>query len=301
MDKNGKMVGHIDQPVYYVQPFQGDEIDLVDLWIIATNYKKIFLVSAFVLVTFSLIAVTIKFTPAYPFKSILELRSVPGEIGFAKSSASLIARTELSILPRMKAQTTDESLLEKIDSVKLSNPTGTGLILVDNLVLSGQEKAYADFHQKLLDEIIAGEVQRLLPVRQKMQTESLLIVQRINNIKADLSVLDREFEVRTASINAQFEEPDQSLKDLEKKIRVEKSPLQIDMELLSSQLSEIELQKKMLLPSIVLQSVMSDEPKGLSIVVVFVLAIFMSLFLALFVTMGVIFSQKVKQRRAGEG
>ena len=301
MENDRKIVGHIDQPVYYVQPFEGDEIDLVDLWIIATNYKKTFLVSAFVLVIVSLIAITIKFEPLFSFKSIVELESVASEFRFAESPASFITRVEFSILPRMLDQTTDEALLDRINSVKLSNPKDTNLILLDNVIPSDQEKEYADFHQKLIDEILANEDLRLLSVRQKIQTEILSTEQKINNLNVNLEVLERKFELRTASLKAEFDEPDRLLADLEKEIRVEKNPLRIELKLLSSRASALELQKEMLVPTIILQSAMSDKPEGRSRVKLTVLAVFMSLFLALFVTMGVVFSQKVKQRRAGEG
>ena len=107
-------------------------------------------------------------------------------------------------MPRMLDQTTDEALLDRINSVKLSNPKDTNLILLDNVIPSDQEKEYADFHQKLIDEILANEDLRLLSVRQKIQTEILSTEQKINNLNVNLEVLERKFELRTASLKSRI-------------------------------------------------------------------------------------------------
>ena len=300
MDGNKREVMPVDQPVYYVQQAADDEIDLVDLWIALTAYGKSFMLTALVFSVIGIVAVGLLHHDKYPLRSIIDMDSLVNQVGFNDSPSALITRIKLGILPRLKLHAANEEFSAGIDALKFSVPKQTNMIVLESITNQQDIEFYTTIHGQLIDEVVRNLETRALSVKKSLQKEIALKETQINDLKRESVLLNQEIQDR-AAISNELQISDAGLDHLKNEVELRESVLQKEMKLIVSELSELELRLAGLVPNIVLQASISDERSGMSAKLAYVLVVFVSLFLSLFVTLGRIFAQKVKQRRAGEG
>ena len=290
-------------PVYYVQPSESDEIDLVDLWITLSRHKKSFLTSALLLMAIGVLFVTLFYQEKYLLRSIIEIESVriydrPMQID---TPESIINRFEVAILPELVKSNLDNPVSGLLAATKASNPKDSKLVVIENKVPLSQQEIFTGFHDQLISEIFSDLDRKVSFAKNKLRTEIALNNNKIEEIRVNTKILDQELEERSSIIRQTSESPELLLRSLENEIAFKKQVIEKEIELLSSRVNQLLYELKHSGPRVLKRGSLAIKPSGLSRIGAYLLVIVGSLFLAFFVTVGVIFLQKVKQRRASEG
>jgi hypothetical protein len=165
-----------------------DEISLVDIWIILTKFKKLFLVSMSLLIVIGILLVNLLLGEKYQVSSVINTGMiVRGNVNVPiVSPSAVVTEINTSIMPELT-----KSYAEKygmgLFTTSVSNPRGTNLIVIENRVEESNRAAIAEFQQEIVSRIISDH-QKLYDVmspglKQGLAQERKVLSEIVNPLK----------------------------------------------------------------------------------------------------------------------
>lgn len=327
------------QPIYpqYLSGYERqDEINLVDLWIALLAFKRVFLLSLFVLIVLGIIAVTLLIAPKHTMSTVLGIARYNDET--IETPAAVINRINVLILPDLTKKLIVDNKMG-VFLTKVSNPKDTNLILIENKVAKENEALFSEFqteiglsvidaHRILLVDFNA-DLRRRISLEQGvgeleplsfndyinnyetgMQSSIELVKDRINELYSNnrtIQSIANQSKIASLQLLVQMSDNNQKIADLISKQLMLEQELSMkfsgyNLEFMQKQKIIIDLEKQVQteLTRISGSGKLSLAPVGLSPNKAYVIVIFLSLFLAFAVTLIAMFRAKVLKRLSEE-
>jgi hypothetical protein len=283
-------------PVVYTNPLQDDEIDLVDLWIVMWSYRKLFLSSVILVAVVGILCFELAYDPKSmsTVHSILEIESFidDGKRISIVDPDVLIKRIEYSKLPRFSSLGEFEQIKPLIMATSISRiKKGSGIVEIVTKVPAGEIADSSRFHGQLVDEILLELKESAELIKVGIQDNLFSAKRSIVNLRGLIIALEQDLPDGTDSQVAS----NQSLQD---EITLRKANIQSEIDILTERVKYLELSLSNTGSLVLLKAGVSGNPTGVAKPVAYSIILMLSLFLALFLTMGVIFARKVKERMA---
>ena len=161
---NQSASGTLSQPIAaYAYATQDEEINLIDVWVALTNYRKVFFSVFLLVLCLGLFFVFYTYKEKYSLVSMVQIGTFEQEntIMPLESPESLLSKINSSIIPRYSHQWMDAKQLKNIFKTETSNPKGSEIIVFSNKVKENDIELYSSY-QSGLAEIIIEDHQRLI-------------------------------------------------------------------------------------------------------------------------------------------
>jgi len=289
-------------PVGYANPRGDDEIDLVHLWIVMWSYRKLFLSSVILVAVIGILYFELFYNvkPTYSVRSVIEIESIidEGERISIVDSDVLIDRIKYSKLPRFSTLSEFEQIKPLIIQTRVSprrrvSPIrkGSDIVEIVTIVPASEIADSSRFHGQLVDEILL-ELNKSAELTKIGIHDNLFAARsRIVNLKGSLIGLEQDL---LDEANSQVAS-NQALKNA---IELRKANMQSEIDILTERIEYLELTLSNTGSFVLLKAGVSGNPPKFTKRTAYFMILMLSVFLALFLTMGVIFARKVKDRMA---
>lgn len=164
-------------PVYGYAP-QEDEINLIDLWITLSHYRKLFFMMASIILLLGTVYTLFVFKEKYEIVSMIQIGTVEQENNRIplESADSLISKINHSIVPGYTVQWMSEQGRKTAFKTIISNPKGSETVVISNKIKHNERELYTDFQQGLV-RIITEDHRRMIDSLQAGIISSLEIAQ----------------------------------------------------------------------------------------------------------------------------
>jgi hypothetical protein len=322
-----------DVPAIYPQYIntydQQDEISLVDLWIALLKFKKVYLWAFIFSIMVGISAVTLLSTPKFTMTTMLEIALYDGTP--IESPELVISRINTLILPEMARVAVKVPSRASFEA-DVSNPEGTNLIVIENIVLENQVDVFSDFHSRLAARVIDAhrdhlfkrnsDLRKAITIEENFSLEPLTLDAYMNKFQPEALTSINQLDNAIKSL-ADGKVHDQSITDLEAfRLMVlfnQEVGVLIDQKIslledvaanFNRYMAKSETSERMLLElndkvqnessNIVSQSELSMKPVNRPKSLLFSIVILLSIFLAFAFTLVVMFRAKVIERMSEE-
>jgi len=283
-------------PAGYTNPWRDDEIDLVDLWIVMWSYRKLFLSSGILVAVIGILCFELlynaKSVSTVTVRSVIEIESIiaDGRRILVVDTDVLIKRIELAMLPRISSLSQFEQIKPHIMATKVFPISkNSNIVEIVSQVAAENRIDLSLFHGLLVDEVIQ-ELKKSTELLTAGVRDTLISVKsRIVNLEGLIIALEQGL---LDEVNSQVTS-DQSFQN---EIALRKASIQSEIDLLTERIKYLELSLSNEGSHVLLKAGVSSETRGSKRPVAYAVIFMLSVFLALFVTMGVIFARKVKDR-----
>lgn len=293
--------GKIDPsyPAVYINQWQEDEIDLVDLWIVMWSYRRLFLSSAILVVVIGILCFELLYTakPTSTVRSIIEIESVlSGQRRIlAIEPDVLINRIEYSKLPQFSSRVEFEQIKPVIMSTTVSRiKRGSNIVEIVSEASAGDVGDLSRFQGQLVDAI-------LLDVKKASEKVSAGVNDTLYSLKTSIVQLRRNVAELERDLIKEANRNVASNKLVLDNIAARKTSLETEIGILTERIENMELTRSNAGSLVLLKAGVSVNPPRFSKRIAYPMILMLSLLVALFITMGVIFARKVKERMAAEG
>jgi hypothetical protein len=283
-------------PAGYAKQWRDDEIDLVDLWIVMWSYRKLFISSVILVSAIGILCFELLYDskPASKVRSVIEIESIiiDGRRMLVVDPDVLIKRIEFAMLSRISSLNEFEQNKSLIMATKVSRISkDSDIVEIVSMVPARDLADLLPFHGQLVDEIML-ELKKSAELLTAGVHDTLFSVKsRIVNLNGLRIALEQE---QLGEVNSQIT-PNQSLQN---KIALSKANIQSEIDILIERVKYLELSLSNEGAHVLLKAGVSSNSKRFTKPVAYTMIFIMSLLLALFLTMGVIFARKVKERMA---
>jgi hypothetical protein len=303
MEKVGNIEGSAKTeppyPAVYINQWQEDEIDLVDLWIVMWSYRRLFLSSAILIFVTGILCFELFYLekPTSSVRSIVEIESVV--VRQKKISVIdpdiLINRIEYSKLPRFSSLVEFEKIKPLIMTTTASPlKQGSNIVAIVSKASTGDIADVSRFHEQLVDEIQLDLKKSAVMVTAGVNDTLYSLKTRIIQLRRNVINLEGDLIKRANSQVAS----NKSAIDI---ITSKKANLESEIDTLTERIENMELIQSNAGSLVLLRAGVTVNPPGFSKRFAYPMILMLSLLMALFATKGVIFARKVKERMAAEG
>ena len=279
----------------YVEQRPEDEIDLVDLWIVMWSHRKLFLSSAILVVVIGILCFELFYSPKSisTVRSIIEIESIilDGNRISILDPGVLTKRIEIAKLPRFSSLSEFQQIKPSILTTTAS--PGSNIVEIGSKLPTGDMVDLSRFHGQLVDEILMELNASAQLLKAGIQESLFSVKSRIVSLKGMLITLEQG-----SSDGVNSGETSNRLKQEE--IALRRSNFESEIEILTERMKYLETTLSKTGSRVLLKAGVQENSKGLAKPVAYTMILILSLILALFVTMGVIFARKVKERMATE-
>jgi len=144
------------QPYYAQAPYEEDEINLVDLWVVLSSYKVRFFKTFIVVALLAACYVSFFHKTSFEMTTTIQIgtyTSTTGEIAIETPEA-LLSKVLNSIEPIYTNQWKLEKSYEKIVKTNITNPKGSNIIVIKNKVTSEEIELFDDFQLQLAEKVV---------------------------------------------------------------------------------------------------------------------------------------------------
>ena len=285
-------------PAGYTNPWRDDEIDLVDLWIVMWSYRKLFLSSVILVAVIGIVCFELVYNPksasTATARSVIEIESIiiDGRRISVVNTDVLIKRIELAMLPRISSLSQFEQIKPHLMATTVSPiDVGSNIVEIVSQVAAKNMSDLSRFHDLLVDEVVQELKKSVELLTAGVRDTLILVKSRIVNLEGLIIALEQDL---LDEVNSQVGS-DQSLQN---EIALKKANIQSEIDMLTERIKYQELSLSNEGSHVLLKAGVTSETRGSKRLVAYVVIFMLSVFLALFVTMGVIFARKVKNRMA---
>ncbi len=242
---------------------RNDEIDLVSLWIILAEQKKVI----FAVITLAILigmAVIVFHTQTFTYKTSIEIGKIVGDISQEKASIntqfvepinSALAKLTESYIPLTLDETTRTNTALPIITAEISNDSG--IIILESIGTAESENLHIQIHNQIVQRLSDNHKDLLLAPRQAIFNQIKQLELELNALESptnyQLQLTKHEEELAQAKrALAELTDPrltDVSQKQLIKNIEDAKAKLTIidnNRELIKEQLSRFEERKQLI-------------------------------------------------------
>ena len=302
MSKVGNNANPVSTEPSYLVGFtnqsRDDEIDLVDLWIVMWSYRKLFLSSGILVAVIGILCFELlynaKSASTVTVRSVIEIESiiVDGRRILVVDTDVLVKRIELAMLPRISSLSQFEQIKPHIMATTVSPIIkDSNIVEIVSQVAAENMVDLSRFHNLLVDEV-TQELKKSAELLTAGVRDTLILVKsRIVNLEGLIIALEQGL---LDEVNSQVTS-DQSLQN---EITLKKANIQSEIDILRERIKYLELSLSNEGSHVLLKAGVSSETRGSKTPVAYVVIFMLSVLLALFLTMGVIFARKVKDRMA---
>jgi hypothetical protein len=142
-------------PLHY-RHLEEDEINLIDIWITLSRYRRAFTLSFLILLFAGLAVVFGYLKDSYSLETVIQVGTMESDSGPIpiESPGALLTKIERSILPS-STETWIAQNDRAVFSTEVSNPKGTDIIVIKNNVLHDEIPLYQGFHESITKTIIS--------------------------------------------------------------------------------------------------------------------------------------------------
>lgn len=142
-------------PIHY-HSIEEEDINLIDIWITLSRYKKAFLASFIAILAFGLAAVLGTLKTTYSLETVIQVGTMDNESGPIpiESPEALLTKIERSILPSATEAWAAENNIG-LFTTTVSNPKGTDIIIIENTVIQNDIPLYQGFHESIVATVIS--------------------------------------------------------------------------------------------------------------------------------------------------
>jgi hypothetical protein len=235
--------------------------------------------------------------PTSTVRSVIEIESIiiDGEQLLVVNPDALIKRIEYLILPRISSLSEFEQIKPLMMATRASRISkGSNIVEIVSKVPAGGISNLSRFHGQLLDDIQLELKKSALLLTADVHDTLFLAKSRIVNLKGLMIALEQDL---LNGDNSQVTSS-QLLKD---EIELKKGNIQSEIDILTERIKYLELTLSNTGSLVLLQAGVSSNSSKLTKPVAYSIILILSFLLALFLTMGVIFTRKVKERMATGG
>jgi hypothetical protein len=285
--------------VGYTNQLRDDEIDLVDLWIVMWSYRKLILSSVILVAVVGILyfefAYKAKPSSTSTVRSLIEIESIVtnGKRIPVLVPDVLMKRIEFTILPKLSSLSEFEHIKQLIMTTQVS---GSSLVEIVNKTPDEDVVDISQFHDQLVNDILLELEKSAALLPDDVHDALFSAKNKIISLKELIYDLEQELFNR-ANSQATSDQPFQV------DIALRKVDIQSQIDLLTKRILFLESKSSNTGSLVLLRAEVSRNPTppGLAKPVVYSMILMLSIFLGLFLTMGVIFARKVKERMAVEG
>lgn len=146
----------IMQPYYMPAPYADDEINLLDLWLLLSSYKALFLKTMLPIIVLGLLYVVFIAKESYELTTTIQIGSYKAANDFVaiESPESLLSKIQSSIEPIFTTQWKNKNEIEGFINTALSNPKNSNIITVKNKVNVDDIELFKNYQLALTESIV---------------------------------------------------------------------------------------------------------------------------------------------------
>jgi hypothetical protein len=275
------------------------------------SYRKLFLSALILVAVIGIVCFELLYNakPAstVTVRSVIEIERIiiDGRRISVVDAGVLIKRIELAMLPRISSLSQFEQIKPLIMATKVSRVNiskvkasrrseDSNLVEIVSKVPTRNIDDLSRFHDLLVDEVMQELKKSAELLTAGVRDTLILVKSRIVNLEGLIIALEQSL---LDEVNSQVTS-DQSLQN---EIAFKKANIQSEIDLLTERIKYLELSLSNEGLHVLLKAGVSNNTRRLTNPVAYGVIFMLSLLLALFLTMGVIFARKVKERMAAEG
>jgi len=274
-----------DEPSY-----RDDEIDLVDLWIFFWDRRKLFLISAMLVVIVGITGFELLYTPkrVAAVRSLMETRDIAVDTRASAPAylAAYIQRLKIVDLPRLASAKEFSRVRPYLLASSIIVMNGTEFIEV---VTNAPASAAADvsrFHNELTAHM-ASEIQS--PVYSKLYVRVASANREMELLRAKLIALQQEVTSETA---AQTSSSYPKQNDISKKL----GSMMVQIDGISKDLDVVTRSFQHFTPRVLIAASVAEKSTGIKKSTAYTLIVLLAMFLGIFVVIGDSFVARVRER-----
>jgi hypothetical protein len=227
-------------------------------------------------------------------RSVIEIESIidGGERISIVDPDVLIKRIEFTMLPRFSSLSEFAQIKPLVMATKTARISkDSNIVEIVSKMPAGDVAVLSRFHDQLVDDILLELKKSAVLLTTGVHDTLLSVKSRIVNLKGLIITLEQDLLNRD---NSQVM-PNQLLQD---EIALRKANIQSEIDILTERTKYLELTLSNTGSLVLLKTGVSQNSSGLKKSKAYSIILMLALFLALFLTIGVIFSRKVKERMA---
>jgi len=291
--------------VGFTNQSRDDEIDLVDLWILMWSYRKLFLSSVILVTVVGILYFEFTYkaelSSTSTVRSIIEIEKITfkDQRILVLDPDRLMKRIEFTMLPKLSALNDFGHIEQLIMTTKVSqlsekNSKENSMVEILTEGSDGDVVDISRFHEQLVSDILR-ELEKSAALLPPNDSHNGIFSAKSRIIKLKRLILDLEQELSDRA-NSQVE----SNRPYQVDIASRKVNIQLEIDLLTERIQFLEAKPLNTGSLVLLKAGVSENssPHRLAKRSVYALILVVSFFLGLFLTMGVIFAGKVKERMA---
>ena len=199
-------------PQYVINNTNEDEIDLIDIWITLSRYKKVFLSVFLTLLLLGLVKAIFFYQEKYTLTSVIQIGSINngGVITAIESPESLIGKLSNALIPEI----TNNLLIEhpklpKFDT-NVSSPKSSDIVLIQNTIKASDIDIFSEYQKNLAALVLSDHNQKITYAQSDLIAEMSAAQAKLNNLQ-DPKTLMAKLDV----VRVKLKSEEQKLKRME--------------------------------------------------------------------------------------
>lgn len=205
-------------PPYYMQAqYDGDEINLVDLWITLKAYKKQFFIYFTIVFLLAIALLLTQYKTKYELISSLQIGSIKleGSIRLIDSLEATKSKLINVFIPIITKQLVTERNLKKHFKTSVSSDKGSDVILLKNKVSDEDVLMFSDYQKKILSLIISDHDKKLKLTQTKntrdLKNKELSLSQLKKPLTLEIRIKEQDIEIKNNKAGVKFLQEDYKL------------------------------------------------------------------------------------------
>lgn len=176
------------QPYYMQAPYEDDEINLVDLWVTLSAYKRQFFTVFFIVFAIGAVYSLFAFKENYELTTAIQIGTYQtggGEVAI-ESPESLLSKITNSIEPVFTKKWKMGHEYEKNIKTSIANPKASNVIVIKNKMPIDQVTIFDDYQLKLSEAVIDDHKKIIVALQAKLFSDLAIAKLKLNELENPL-------------------------------------------------------------------------------------------------------------------